>query len=105
MSLKEGLAPIINLTKLPYRETQSHSTNTKEDINSVTICWTYLRKMQIASKQLYDSSMPLYGPLGTNEKTKLPLKYTLMDSEHFMKIWTRVNGATTENVWLDTELS
>lgn len=38
MSLKEGLAPVINLTRVGYGEMQSHSINTKEDIHSATLC-------------------------------------------------------------------
>lgn len=75
MSLKKGMAPNINLMILGYMEERRVTLLTqKEDIHLVMICLTHLRDIQIAVKQLYHSSRPLHGPLGTNEKTKLVRK-------------------------------
>lgn len=59
-SLKEGMAPNINLTKLSYTGTDTNSVNTKQDIHSV------LHFVELALETLIQfclSSMPLCGSL------------------------------------------
>lgn len=58
-ALRRTWPPNINHTKLGYGETQSHSISTKEDIHSVPLCRIRPRNMQITSKQLYHSGVPL----------------------------------------------
>lgn len=127
-ALRRARPPSLILQNWAMEKTHSHSIRRKKTSRSVTPFWTHLRNTQIAWKQLYNSSMSLYGPLRTNEKAK-PFKKRKktweMDSrwriyqiqlgfsiffcagrvkEEVMNIWTRVNGSTTENVWLGTEL-
>lgn len=37
---------------------RSNSINTKEDIQTVALCWAHLKNTRIASKQLYDTAAP-----------------------------------------------
>lgn len=66
-SLKEGMAPNINLTKLSYTGTDTNSVNTKQDIHSVTLCWACIRN--------FNTILPFQYAImclaATNEKAKL----------------------------------
>lgn len=67
MSLKEGTAPNINLPKLSYTRTDTNSVNTKQDIHSVTLCWTCIRNFNTIPPFQYAVTWPA----ATNEKAKL----------------------------------
>lgn len=67
MSLKEGTAPNINLPKLSYTRTDTNSVNTKQDIHSVTLCWTCIRNFNTIPPFQY----AITWPAATNEKAKL----------------------------------
>lgn len=67
MSLKEGTALNINLPKLSYTGTDTNSVNTKQDIHSVTLCWTCIRNFNTIPPFQY----AITWPAATNERAKL----------------------------------
>lgn len=61
------MAPNINLTKLSYAGTDTNSVNTKQDIHSVTLCWSCIRNFNTILPFQY----AITWPVATNEKANL----------------------------------